>query len=174
MEAMMPDRETAVPCAWQGRPTSCVCVTWLAPWPSTGEVAFRAAGITATGEIVQDWIYILNPNKDTLDGEPSDKETVRRLAHEDPELDLWLSRRNRMNPGDRLWFFFSQPESAVAAVAEVDREPQEDPDDPDFAYRVDVTLLPGPTDALYGDPVGRGTSWNSVRCGPCRRSSRGR
>lgn len=116
---------------------------------------FRAARIAAMGEIVQDWIYILNPNKDTLDGEPSDKETVRRLAHEDPELDLWLSRRNRMIPGDRLWFFFSQPESAVAAVAEVDREPREDPDNPGFCYRVDVTLLPGPTDALYGNPLGR-------------------
>ncbi|MGW6487384.1 hypothetical protein [Streptomyces sp. NPDC055056] len=112
-------------------------------------------GATAAGEIVQDWIYILNPNKDTFDGEPSDKETLRCLAHEDPELDLWLSRRNRMYPGDRLWFSFSQPESAVAAVAEVDNEPQEDPDDPDFAYRVDVTLLPEPTDLLYGNPVGR-------------------
>ncbi|MFF5360691.1 hypothetical protein ACFY4I_15030 [Streptomyces scabiei] len=61
---------------------------------------------------MQDWIYILNPNKDTLDGEPSGKETVRRLAHEDP-------------------------------------------DDPGFSYRVGVTLLPGPTDALYGKPVDR-------------------
>ncbi|MEU8654172.1 hypothetical protein [Streptomyces sp. NPDC048737] len=104
---------------------------------------------------MQDWIYILNPNKDTFDGEPSDKETVRRLAHEDPELDLWLSRRNRMNSGDRLWFFFSRPESAVAAVAEVDGEPREDPDDPKFGYRVEATLLPEPTDALYGSPVGR-------------------
>ncbi|WP_069761030.1 EVE domain-containing protein [Streptomyces sp. LUP47B] len=104
---------------------------------------------------MEDWIYILNPNRDTLDGEPSDKETVRRLSHEDPELDLWLSRRNRMNPGDRLWFFFSQPEAAVAAVAEVDNEPREDPDDPDFSYRVDVTLLPEPTDSLYRAPVGR-------------------
>ncbi|MEV0218194.1 hypothetical protein [Streptomyces sp. NPDC050704] len=107
------------------------------------------------GETVEDWIYILNPNKDTLDGEPSDKETIRRLAREDPGRDFWLSRRNRMNPGDRLWFFFSHPESAVAAVAEVDREPREVPDDPDFPYRVDVTLLPVATDALYSDPVGR-------------------
>lgn len=122
---------------------------------SAGRGRSWAARATAAGEIVQDWIYILNPNKDTLDGEPSDKETLRRLAHEDPELDLWLSRRNRMNPGDRLWFFFSQPDSAVAAVAEVDNEPQEDPADPDFAYRVDVTLLPEPTDLLYGNPVGR-------------------
>ncbi|WP_432174095.1 hypothetical protein [Streptomyces sp. Tue6028] len=121
-----------------------------------GEVGSKeSAGTTAMGELVEDWIYILNPNKDTLDGEPSDKETVRRLAHEDPELDLWLSRRNRMNPGDRLWFFFSQPESAVAALAEVDREPREDLGDPDFPYRVDVTLLPKPTDALYRNPVGR-------------------
>ncbi|MEU0429505.1 hypothetical protein ABZ235_39225 [Streptomyces canus] len=105
---------------------------------------------------MQDWIYILNPNKDTFDGEPSDKETVRRLAHSDPELDLWLSRRNRMNPGDRLWFFFTSPESEVAAVADVVDVPYEaDPADPRFAYRVDVTLLPGPTDALQGNPVGR-------------------
>ncbi|MFF4559457.1 EVE domain-containing protein [Streptomyces sp. NPDC001435] len=102
-----------------------------------------------------DWIYILNPNKDTLDGEPSDKGTIRRLAHEEPELDLWLSRRNRMRPGDRLWFFFSHPESAVAAVAEIDGEPYDDPDDPEFSYRVEATLLPGATDALYRDPVGR-------------------
>lgn len=108
------------------------------------------------GEIVQDWIYILNPNKDTLDGEPSDKDTVRRFAHKDPERDFWLSRRNRMNPGDRLWFFFTSPESEVAAVADVVDVPSEaDPPDPQFPYRVDVTLLPGPTDALYRNPVGR-------------------
>lgn len=125
-------------------------------WHHAGHTdRYYVAGATATGESVQDWIYILNPNKDTLDGQPSDKETVRRLAHEDPELDLWLSRRNRIHPGDRLWFFFSQPESAVAAVAEVGNEPQENPDDPDFAYRVDVTLLLEPTDLLYGNPVSR-------------------
>ncbi|MET8409441.1 hypothetical protein ABZV34_15325 [Streptomyces sp. NPDC005195] len=104
---------------------------------------------------MQDWIYILNPNKDTLDGEPADKETMRRLSHDDPKSDFWLSRRNHMNPGDRLWFYFGQQESAVAAVAEVDSEPQEAPDDPDFGYRVEATLLPGPTDALYGNPVSR-------------------
>ncbi|MGW5663277.1 EVE domain-containing protein [Streptomyces sp. NPDC003758] len=104
---------------------------------------------------MEDWIYILNPNKDTLDGEPSDKETMRRLAHEEPQLDLWLSRRNRMSRGDRLWFFFSKPESAIAAVAEIEGEPYEDPDDPDFSYRVEVTLLPVATDALYRNPVGR-------------------
>lgn len=110
----------------------------------------------ATGEIVQDWIYILNPNKDTLDGEPSDKDRMRRLAHTDPERDFWLSRRNRMNRGDRLWFFFTSPESEVAAVAGVLGEPYEaGPPDPEFAYRVDVTLLPGPTAALHDHPVGR-------------------
>ncbi|MGC2996923.1 hypothetical protein ACPF8X_00530 [Streptomyces sp. G35A] len=102
-----------------------------------------------------DWIYILNPNKDTLDGEPSDKETMRRLAEEEPELELWLSRRNRMRQGDRLWFFFTHPESAVAAVAEVDEEPWEDLDDPDGSYLVAVTLLPEATKALYRAPVGR-------------------
>ncbi|MCF6521639.1 EVE domain-containing protein [Streptomyces sp. JJ36] len=90
-----------------------------------------------------------------MDGEPSDKETLRRLAHQRPELDLWLSRRNRMSRGDRLWFFFSAPESAVAAVAEVEGAPYEDPDDPDFSYRVEVILLPEATDALYRNPVGR-------------------
>ncbi|MDX2682458.1 hypothetical protein [Streptomyces soliscabiei] len=104
---------------------------------------------------MQDWIYILNPNKDTLDGQPAGKETMRRLAHDDPESDFWLSRRNRMQPGDRLWFFFTSPESEVAAVAEVNRPPQEAPDDPDFGFRVEATLLPEPTDALYGNPVGR-------------------
>ncbi|MFI1469098.1 hypothetical protein [Streptomyces wuyuanensis] len=112
-------------------------------------------GAPATRERVQDWFYILNPNRDSLNGEPSDKETMRRLAHENPELDFWLSRRNRMNPGDRLWFFFTSPQSEVAAVAEVDNEPREDRGDPDFGYRVDATLLPGPTEALYGHPVGR-------------------
>lgn len=105
---------------------------------------------------MQDWIYILNPNRDMLGGEPSDKDTLRRLARKDPRLDLWLSRRNRMNQGDRLWFFFTSPESEVAAVADVVVEPYEaDPPDTKFAYRVDVSLLPGPTDALYGKPVGR-------------------
>ncbi|MGJ3561744.1 hypothetical protein ACR6C2_39985 [Streptomyces sp. INA 01156] len=83
-----------------------------------------------------DWIYILNPNKDTLDGEPSDKETMHRLAEEDPGLELWLSRRNRMKRGDRLWFFFTHPESAVAAVAEVNGEPWENLEDPGVPYLV--------------------------------------
>ncbi|MFJ2264218.1 EVE domain-containing protein [Streptomyces sp. NPDC087844] len=87
--------------------------------------------------------------------DPSDKETVRRLARADPELDLWLSLRNRMNPGDRLWFFFSQPEAAVAAVAEIAGEPYDDPDDPTFSYRVEVTLLPEATEALHRNPVSR-------------------
>ncbi|MFJ2723860.1 EVE domain-containing protein [Streptomyces collinus] len=77
------------------------------------------------------------------------------MAHEEPELDLWLSRRNRMSPGDRLWFYFSQPESAVAALAEIDKEPYEDPEDPEFSYRVEVTLLPEATDALHDSPVSR-------------------
>ncbi|WP_331449197.1 hypothetical protein [Streptomyces prasinus] len=102
-----------------------------------------------------DWIYILNPNKDTLDGEPSDKETMCRLAEEEPELELWLSRRNRMKQGDRLWFFFTHPESAVAAVAEVDQEPRDNPGDPDVPYLVAATLLPEATKALHRDPVGR-------------------
>lgn len=104
---------------------------------------------------VGDWIYILNPNKDTLDGEPSTKETMLRLAEEEPELALWLSRRNRMSRGDRLWIFFSHPESAVAAVAEVDGEAYPDPEVPDSGYLVDVTLLPRATGALFRDPVGR-------------------
>ncbi|MCF2127295.1 EVE domain-containing protein [Strepomyces sp. STD 3.1] len=101
-----------------------------------------------------DWIYILNPRKDTLDGELSDKETMRQLAEEEPELEFWLSRPYRMRPGDRLWFFFTAPESAVAAVAEVDEEPREDPEVPD-AYLVAVSLLPEATKALYHHPVGR-------------------
>ncbi|WP_433454037.1 hypothetical protein ACQPXS_38395 [Streptomyces sp. CA-142005] len=60
-----------------------------------------------------------------------------------------------MSEGDRLWFFFSAPESAVAAVAEVDGEPYEDPEDPDFSYRVEVTLLPEETDSMYRAPVRR-------------------
>ncbi|MFC8368442.1 MULTISPECIES: hypothetical protein [unclassified Streptomyces] len=102
-----------------------------------------------------DWIYILNPRRDTLDGEPSDKETMLRLAEEEPELELWLSRRNRMEPGDRLWFFFAQPESAVAAMAEVDDRPRPDDEDPDIPYVVPVTLVTEATKALYRDPVSR-------------------
>lgn len=102
-----------------------------------------------------DWIYILDPKRDTLDGEPSDREAIRRLAEEEPGLELWLSRRNRMERGDRLWFFFTHPEPTVAAVAEVDQEPWNDPDAPDIPYLVGATLLPGATKALYRDPVGR-------------------
>ncbi|MEU6522941.1 hypothetical protein ABZ892_08835 [Streptomyces sp. NPDC046924] len=107
------------------------------------------------GEAVADWIYILDPKRDTLDGEPSDREAIRRLAEEEPELELWLSRRNRMKQGERLWFFFTHPEPVVAAVAEVDQEPWNDPDAPDIPYLVGVTLLPGATKALYREPVGR-------------------
>lgn len=91
---------------------------------------------------------------DGLGAETAD--TVRRRAHMDPELDLWLSRRNRMNPGDRLWFFFTSPESEVAAVADdVDVPYEADPEDPRFAHGVEAIPLPEPTDALYGSPVGR-------------------
>ncbi|MDG9715879.1 hypothetical protein [Streptomyces sp. DH24] len=103
-----------------------------------------------------DWIYILNPHRDTLDSEPLDKDTVRRLAEEEPELELWLSRRNRMRPGDRLWFFFTSPDAAVTAVAEVDEEPWEDQDDPDVTYLVAATLLSEATKALSREPVTRG------------------
>ncbi|MBN0048649.1 MULTISPECIES: hypothetical protein [Streptomyces] len=102
-----------------------------------------------------DWIYILNPNKDTLDGEPSGKETIRRLAEEEPELEFWLSRRYRMSPGDRLWFFFSHPEAAVAAVARIDEEPWEETEDPDVSHVVAATLLTEATKRLYRTPVGR-------------------
>ncbi|GAA2257167.1 hypothetical protein GCM10010415_18130 [Streptomyces atrovirens] len=102
-----------------------------------------------------DWVYILDPRRDTLDGEPSDKETMLRLAEEEPELELWLSRRNRMEPGDRLWFFFARPESAVAALAEVDDRPRPDDEDPEVPYVVPVTLVTEATKALYRDPVSR-------------------
>lgn len=102
-----------------------------------------------------DWIYVLDPHRDTLEDEPADRETIRRLAEEEPELELWLSRRNRMRPGDRLWFLFTRPDAAVAAVAEVDAEPHEAPDDPDIPYLVAATLLPEATKALHRDPVSR-------------------
>ncbi|KUN40041.1 hypothetical protein ACIP3D_03275 [Streptomyces longwoodensis] len=102
-----------------------------------------------------DWIYILNPHRDVLDQEPCDKEKILGLAQEDPEAEFWLSRRNRMVPGDRVWFFFTSPDAAIAAVGEVDEEPRVDPDDPDVSYLVPVTLLADATKALYRAPVGR-------------------
>ncbi|NKQ27506.1 hypothetical protein [Streptomyces galbus] len=102
-----------------------------------------------------DWIYILNPHRDVLDQEPCDKEKILGLAQEDPEAEFWLSRRNRMVPGDRVWFFFTSPDAAIAAVGEVDEEPRVDPDDPDVSYLVPVTLLAEATKALYRAPVGR-------------------
>ncbi|GAA3504730.1 hypothetical protein GCM10019016_118430 [Streptomyces prasinosporus] len=102
-----------------------------------------------------DWIYVLDPRRDTLDGEPCDKESIRQLAEEEPELEFWLSRRSRMRPGDRLWFFFTRPEPAVAAVAGVDEEPRKDHEDPDVPYLVAATLLTEATKALHRDPVGR-------------------
>lgn len=100
-----------------------------------------------------DWIYILDPSKDTVDGEPSDKETMHRLAEDEPALELWLSRRNRMKTGDRLWLLFTRPEPAVAAVAAVDTEPWDVPDEPHVPYLVGATLLTEPTQALYRAPV---------------------
>jgi hypothetical protein len=98
----------------------------------------------ASGGTVADWIYILNPHRDVLDEEPCDKEKILGLAQEDPEAEFWLSRRNRMNRGDRIWFYFTSPDAAVAAVGEVDDEPRVDPDDPDVSYLVAVNLLPVP------------------------------
>ncbi|MGW7568962.1 hypothetical protein ACWGJV_22125 [Streptomyces tendae] len=114
------------------------------------------------------WIYILNPLKDTLDDDPSNKETMRQLAEEEPGLEFWLSRRNHMRPGHRLWFYFTHPESAVEAVAGVDEEPREDPDDAGTSYLVAVSLLPEATKALHGDPAGV-TNWPWRKCGRCRR-----
>ncbi|MCI3238742.1 hypothetical protein [Streptomyces spinosisporus] len=102
-----------------------------------------------------DWIYILNPHRDVLDEEPCDKEKILGLAQEDPEAEFWLSRRNRMKRDDRIWFYFTSPDAAVAAVGEVDEAPWVDPDDPDVSYLVAVNLLPEATKALYRDPVGR-------------------
>lgn len=107
------------------------------------------------GETVADWIYILNPLRDVLDQEPCDKEKILGLAEEDPEAEFWLSRRNRMVPGDRVWFFFTSPDAAIAAVGEVDEEPRLDAEAGDGSYLVPVTLLTEATKALYRAPVGR-------------------
>ena len=115
----------------------------------------RGPSVLTEGEAMADWIYVLDPHRDSLEDEPADRETFRRLAEEEPELELWLSRRNRMRPGDRLWFHFTGPDAAVAAVAEVDEEPRETPEDPDAPFLVAVTLLSRATKALHGDPVRR-------------------
>ncbi|MCK1819591.1 EVE domain-containing protein [Streptomyces sp. XM83C] len=101
-----------------------------------------------------DWIYILNPLRDVLDQEPADKDAILALAEEEPEAEFWLGRRNRMVPGDRVWFYFS-PDAAVAAVGEVDEEPRVDTEAGDGSYLVPVTLLTEATKALHRSPVTR-------------------
>ncbi|MER5802796.1 hypothetical protein [Streptomyces mirabilis] len=104
---------------------------------------------------MENWVYILNPKVDTLDGEPSTSDTLLRHAERTPELDLWLSQCNRMVPGDRLWFFFGLPESAIAAVAEVDEAPRSAPQNAERPYRVRATVLLEASRALHGEPVDR-------------------
>ena len=125
---------------------------WTDARPTTPGFRARAERLTAGGTVAADWIYILNPHRDVIDEEPCDKEKILRLALEDPEAEFWLSRRNRMNRGDRIWFYFTSPDAAVAAVGEVDDEPRVDPD---VSYLVAVNLLPEATKSPIEDPVPR-------------------
>ncbi|MGJ3561811.1 hypothetical protein ACR6C2_40420 [Streptomyces sp. INA 01156] len=67
-----------------------------------------------------------------------------------------------MKQGERLWFFFTHPEPAVAAVAEVDQEPWNDPDAPDIPYLVGRLCSPGRRRRCTAIPWA-GTNWDSGR-----------
>jgi hypothetical protein len=105
---------------------------------------------------MSDWIYILNPEKNTLDGEPSTRATLLKQAKSrTPHEDWWLSQRNKMVPGDKLWIYVGGEEAAVVAVAEVDQEPRPAPAGAPRPYLVAATLLRSGTEALSAAPVKR-------------------
>ncbi|MFD3456033.1 hypothetical protein ACFWVC_28120 [Streptomyces sp. NPDC058691] len=104
---------------------------------------------------VREWLYVLDPKLDTVEGGPSTSARVAQLAGQDtgPEQ-WWLGRKLKdMRAGDRLWMYFAAPEGRIAAMARVSSEPYAAPAGAPKPYLVDATLDVKATAALVKNPV---------------------
>ncbi|MDX2557945.1 EVE domain-containing protein [Streptomyces stelliscabiei] len=103
----------------------------------------------------REWLYVLDPKLDTVDGGPSTPARVAKLASEDTAPgQWWLGRKlKEMRAGDRLWIYFAAPEKKIAAMAEVSSEPYPAPAGSEKPYMVNATLQAKATEALRKNPV---------------------
>ncbi|MEU5002030.1 hypothetical protein [Streptomyces sp. NPDC021622] len=102
---------------------------------------------------MRNWLYILDPKKDQMDGGPSTPGHVLALAQAEPRRDWWLSRRRYMQRGDRIWIYFATPEKKVAAMGCVEGEPYGVTWDAKYPWRFPATLHERATRALHNSPV---------------------
>jgi hypothetical protein len=114
-----------------------------------GRAIYRLRGAS------REWLYVLDPELDTVDDGPSTPARVSRLASEDPgPKPWWLGRKLKdMRAGDRLWIYFATPERKIAAMAEVSSEPYPAPAGSEKPYLVNATLHAKATEALRKNPV---------------------
>ncbi|MBL1097920.1 EVE domain-containing protein [Streptomyces coffeae] len=103
----------------------------------------------------RDWLYVLDPELNTVEGGPSTPARVSRLAREaDGPGHWWLGRKLKdMRAGDRLWIYFAAPERKISAMAEVSSEPYPAPAGSEKPYLVNATLHARATEALRKNPV---------------------
>ncbi|MER8265056.1 hypothetical protein ACIBCC_06080 [Streptomyces griseus] len=103
----------------------------------------------------RDWLYCLDPERDTMENGPSTPARVARLAREDPgSTEWWLGKPlKRMREGDRLWIYFGGVEGKIAAMARVKSSPRPAPIGSHKPYEFDAELDLKATTALSKSPV---------------------
>ncbi|WP_367046156.1 hypothetical protein [Streptomyces sp. Je 1-332] len=102
---------------------------------------------------MRNWLYILDPKKNQMDGGPSTPRHVLALAQTSPRQDWWLSVPRHMQRGDRIWIYFATPEKKVAAMGYVEDEPYGVTWDAKYPWRFSATLHEQATRALHNSPV---------------------
>ncbi|MFB7285646.1 hypothetical protein [Actinacidiphila glaucinigra] len=101
---------------------------------------------------MSDWLYILKSTDTTMNGKLATPGEVLDCARAQPRGDWWLSRRRHMVGGDRIWIYFTSPYKVIAAMADVEDEPQEVAD-PAYPWRFTAVLHLAATRALHDRPV---------------------
>jgi hypothetical protein len=103
----------------------------------------------------RDWLYCLDPERDTIENGPSTPARVARLARENvTPTEWWLGKPlKRMRAGDRLWIYFGGAEGKIAAMAHVQSSPRPAPAGSQKPYEVDAALDRKATTALFKSPV---------------------
>ncbi|MEU6954244.1 MULTISPECIES: hypothetical protein [Streptomyces] len=103
----------------------------------------------------RDWLYCLDPERDTIENGPSTPARVARRAREDSgPTEWWLGKPlKRMRDGDRLWIYFGGVEGKIAAMAHVKSSPRPAPIGSQKPYEFDAELDLKATTALSKSPV---------------------
>ncbi|MFE7467038.1 hypothetical protein ACFU6R_23465 [Streptomyces sp. NPDC057499] len=103
----------------------------------------------------RDWLYCLDPERDTIENGPSTPARVARLARQDSgPTEWWLGKPlKRMRDGDRLWIYFGGVEGKIAAMAHVKSSPRPAPIGSQKPYEFDAELDLKATTALSKSPV---------------------